>query len=99
MNSTMEGSRASGMGSVDVASSSKTSCKSNSRLKVRYKGLTVLDQVGSNLSKMDRNGSNLIKLHFSPVLKVREIHASAGYFPSMITKIASNQLPQNWMQE
>ena len=38
-------------------------------------------------------------MDFSPVLKVGEIHASAGYFPSMITKIASNQLPQNWMQE
>ena len=49
--------------------------------------------------KIDQIGSNLIKLDFSPVLKVREIHASAGYFPSMITKIASNQLPQNWMQE
>ena len=58
-----------------------------------------MDRNGSKWIEMDRNGSNLIKLDFSPVLKVREIHASAGYFPSMITKIASNQLPQNWMQE
>ena len=80
----MEGSRASGMGSVDVASSSKTSCKSNSRLKVRYKWLTVLDQVGSNLSKMDRNGSKWIKLNkiaFLTCVESKGDSCKCGLFP------------------